>query len=136
MKNDHYRQSLVPFHEILSSTSTRRARRSDATTFERSKRILSTLSMTGFNTRVYTYLNLSYLDCEPSRECRRQRQIGLIFFAIVAVYLLENFVMILSNICVAIVYFTGCNVINFQIISLIFLMKPFFLQDQKFKTKI
>ena len=48
MKNDHYRQSLVPFHEILSSTSTRRARRSDATTFERSKRILSTLSMTGF----------------------------------------------------------------------------------------
>ena len=36
---------------------------------------------------------------------------------------------------IAIVYFAGCDIINFQI-NRIFLVKPFFLHDQKFKTKI
>ena len=37
--------------------------------------------------------------------------------------------------CIAVVCFPGCDVINFEI-SLIFLIKPFFYIDQKIKTKI
>ena len=36
---------------------------------------------------------------------------------------------------IVIVFFTGCDVINFEI-NLIFLIKPFFLRDQTVKTKI
>ena len=59
---------------ILASASTRRARRSYATKFEQNKRIfLSILQRTGFSTEVCGYFSLSHLDCDPSRECRRQR---------------------------------------------------------------
>ena len=36
--------------------------------------------------------------------------------------------------CIAIAYKTGCDVINFDV-NLIFLIKPFFLHDQKVMTK-
>ena len=42
---------------------------------------------------------------------------------------------ILGNMCIAIVYLESCDVIYFEI-NLIFLIKPFFLTDQKVKTKI
>ena len=41
---------------------------------------------------------------------------------------------ILGNMCIAIVYYPGCDVMNFEI-NFIFLIKPFFLHDQKVKTK-
>ena len=41
----------------------------------------------------------------------------------------------LSNICVAILYEPGCDVINFKS-NLIFPIKPFFLHAEKVKTKI
>ena len=41
---------------------------------------------------------------------------------------------ILSNICIAIVCYPGCDVMDFEI-SLIFLIEPFFLHDQKVMTK-
>ena len=42
---------------------------------------------------------------------------------------------VLGNICIAIVCKPGCDVfINFEVI-LIFLIKPFFLHDQKVVTK-
>ena len=37
--------------------------------------------------------------------------------------------------CIVTVFEPGCNVINFEI-NLILLIKPFFLHDQKDKTKI
>ena len=40
----------------------------------------------------------------------------------------------LRNMCIAIVYKTGCDVMNFEV-SLIFLIKPFFLHDQKVEKK-
>ena len=40
---------------------------------------------------------------------------------------------ILDILCIAIVRFSGCNVMNFEI-NLIFLIKPFFLLDQKSKS--
>ena len=40
---------------------------------------------------------------------------------------------ILINMCIAIACFPGCDVRNFEI-KLIFLIKPFFLHDQKVKT--
>ena len=42
---------------------------------------------------------------------------------------------IFGNMCIAIVCFPGCDVINLEI-KLIFLIKPFSLHDQKVKTKI
>ena len=42
---------------------------------------------------------------------------------------------ILANMCIAVVCFPGCDVINFEI-KLIFLIKPSFLHDQEVKTKI
>ena len=42
---------------------------------------------------------------------------------------------ILSNTCIVIVCQPNCDVMNFKI-NLIFLIKPFFLHDQKVKTKI
>ena len=42
---------------------------------------------------------------------------------------------ILGNMCIAIGFLPGCDVINFEI-NLIFLIKPFFLCDQKVKIKI
>ena len=42
---------------------------------------------------------------------------------------------ILINMCIAIACFPGCNVRNFEI-KLIFPIKPFFLHDQKVKTKL
>ena len=42
---------------------------------------------------------------------------------------------ILINMCIAIACFPGCDVRNFEI-KLIFLIKPFFLHDQKVKTKL
>ena len=41
---------------------------------------------------------------------------------------------ILGNICIAIVCKSGCDVMNFED-NLIFLIKPFFLHDQKVATK-
>ena len=41
----------------------------------------------------------------------------------------------LSGCNIFIVYQTGCDITNFEI-NLVFLMKPFFLQDQKVKTII
>ena len=41
---------------------------------------------------------------------------------------------ILSNMCIAIVCKPGCDVMNFEV-TLIFLIKPFFLHDQKVITK-
>ena len=40
----------------------------------------------------------------------------------------------LSNMCIAIVCKPGCDVMNFEV-NLIFLIKPFFLHDQKVVTK-
>ena len=49
---------------------TRKSCRSDATTFELKKQIfLCTLPKTGFNTDVCSYLSLSQVDCDPSRDC-------------------------------------------------------------------
>ena len=42
---------------------------------------------------------------------------------------------ILGDICIAIVCYPGCDVMNFEI-NLIFLIKQFFLHDQKVTTKI
>ena len=39
-----------------------------------------------------------------------------------------------GNICIAIVSEPGCDVMNFEV-NLIFLIKPFFLHDQKVVTK-
>ena len=41
---------------------------------------------------------------------------------------------ILGNMCIAIVYYPGCDVMDFEI-NVIFLIKPFFLHDQKVKIK-
>ena len=41
---------------------------------------------------------------------------------------------ILGNMCIAIVCYPGCDVMDFEI-NLIFLIKPFFLQDQKVMAK-
>ena len=41
---------------------------------------------------------------------------------------------ILSNMCIVVVCWPGCDIINLEI-SLRFLIKPHFLHDQKFKTK-
>ena len=55
--------------EVSTSASARRARRSDATTYEQNKWIfLYTLQRTGFNTEVCSYFSLSWLDCDPSCE--------------------------------------------------------------------
>ena len=48
---------------------------------------------------------------------------------------LPLFLEMLSNMCIVIVCWPGCDVINFEI-NLIFLMKLFGLQDQKVRTKI
>ena len=42
---------------------------------------------------------------------------------------------ILSDMCIVIIWQSGCDAINFEI-NLIFLTKPFFLHDQNVKTKI
>ena len=42
---------------------------------------------------------------------------------------------ILGNVCIVIVCWPGCDVLNFEI-NLICLIKPFFLHDQKLKTKM
>ena len=42
---------------------------------------------------------------------------------------------ILGNMCIAIVCFPGCEVINFEV-NLIFLIKSLFLHDQNIKRKI
>ena len=42
---------------------------------------------------------------------------------------------ILDNMGIVIICYLGCDVINFET-NLIFLIKPFFLNDQKVKTKI
>ena len=39
-----------------------------------------------------------------------------------------------GNMFIAIVFFPGCDIINFEI-NLIFLIKPFFVHDQKVKKK-
>ena len=36
--------------------------------------------------------------------------------------------------CIAIIYYPGCDVMSFEI-NLIFLIEPFFLHDQKVMTK-
>ena len=41
---------------------------------------------------------------------------------------------ILGNMCIGIVCYPGCDVMNFEI-NLIFLIEPFFLHDQKVMTK-
>ena len=41
---------------------------------------------------------------------------------------------ILGNMCIAIVCKPGCDIMNFEV-NLIFLIKPFFLHDQKVLTK-
>ena len=41
---------------------------------------------------------------------------------------------ILCNMCIAIVYYPGCDVMDFEI-NLIFLIEPYFLHDQKVMTK-
>ena len=41
---------------------------------------------------------------------------------------------ILGNMCIAIVYYPGYDVMDFEI-NLIFLIEPFFLYDQKVMTK-
>ena len=41
---------------------------------------------------------------------------------------------ILSNTCIAIVCYSGCDVMDFEI-NLIFLIEPFFLHDEKVMTK-
>ena len=58
--------------------------------------------------------------------------IGHILLSIAWLFLLLE---ILVNICIVIVCQSGCGVINFEI-NLIFLIKPFLLHKQKFKTKI
>ena len=42
---------------------------------------------------------------------------------------------ILGNICIAIVFKPGCDVMDFEI-NFTFLIEPFFLHDQKVMTKI
>ena len=42
---------------------------------------------------------------------------------------------ILGNMCIAIVCYPGCDVMDFET-NLIFLIEPFFLHDQKVMTKI
>lgn len=55
--------------EFLTSASTARARRSNATMFEQNKRtFLSTLPRNGFNAEVCSSFSLSQLDCKPSQE--------------------------------------------------------------------
>ena len=41
---------------------------------------------------------------------------------------------ILGNMCIAIVYFAGCDAISFEI-NLIFLIRPFFYKTKKFRQK-
>ena len=51
------------------------------------------------------------------------------------IFLLILLRQILGNMCIAVVYLTGCDVINFEI-NLILQINPFFLYDQNVKTKI
>ena len=46
----------------------------------------------------------------------------------------DPFCEILGNMCIKTVYKPGCDVINFAV-NLIFLIKPFFLHDQKSVTE-
>ena len=64
--------------EELTIASTRRARRSDAATFDQNKQIfLSTLPRAGFNGEVFSYFSFYQLDCDLSRKCWRNKHIGL-----------------------------------------------------------
>ena len=49
-------------------------------------------------------------------------------------YLYFVFCEILGNMCIAMVCKPGCDVMNFEV-NLIFLIKPFFLHEQKLVTK-
>ena len=48
---------------------------------------------------------------------------------------LSLILQILSNMCIVIVPYSGCNVVNFEI-NMIFQIKPFFLDEQKDEIKI
>ena len=67
---------------------------------------------------------------------------GILRFLLLYSIALPNFIVlllllheILDNMGTAIIFYLGCDVINFET-NLIFLIKPFFLNDQKVKTKI
>ena len=47
---------------------------------------------------------------------------------------LPLFLEILGNVCIAIVCYPGCDVMDFEI-NLIFLIEPFFLHNEKVMTK-
>ena len=47
---------------------------------------------------------------------------------------LPFFLEILGNVCIAIVCYTGCDVMDFEI-NIIFLIGPFFQHDKKVMTK-
>ena len=47
---------------------------------------------------------------------------------------LPSLLEILGNMCIAIVCYPGCDVMDFEI-NLIFLIEPFFLHDQNVMTK-
>ena len=52
------------------------------------------------------------------------------------VYLLRYCVLqLLGNLCIAIAWEPGCDVMDFEI-NLNFLIEPFFLHDQKVMTKV
>ena len=67
---------------------------------------------------------------------------GRLRFLLLYSIALPNFIVlllllheILDNMGTVIIFDLGCDVINFET-NLIFLIKPFFLNDQKVKTKI
>ena len=67
---------------------------------------------------------------------------GRLRFLLLYSIALPNFIVlllllheILDNMGTVIIFYLGCDVINFET-NLIFLIKPFFLNDQKVKTKI
>ena len=63
---------------------------------------------------------------------KNKRRFGTSLQELVWLLLLRQ---ILGNMCIVIVCWLGCDAINFPT-NHIFLIKPFFLLDQKFKTKV
>ena len=92
-----------------------------------------------------SYMQFVYIVCQVE-SCQNSRPLAFTSYKspyLILFYLINwlNFIVwlplirgMLGKICVIIVYQPGCEVIIFEI-NLIFLIRSFFLHDQKFKTK-
>ena len=75
--------------------------------------------------------------CPPHFVCDFSRKMFLMLYSINwpnFIALLPLYLEILINICIAIVYYPGCQVIDFEI-NLLFLIKPFSYMTKKLRQK-